>query len=74
MMGASAQRDQSCCDKTRNNRSGALKRGEAFALEHSKLLAKGKHFEASVGAAADEHPNHGQEGGMRARIKPCNTA
>jgi len=32
-----------------------------FALEHSKLLAKGKHFEGGVGAAADEHPNHGQE-------------
>jgi hypothetical protein len=30
-------------------------------LEHSKLLAKGEHFEGSVGAAADEHPNHDQE-------------
>ena len=32
-----------------------------FPLEHSKLLAKGKHLEGSVGAAADEHPNHDQE-------------
>jgi hypothetical protein len=35
--------------------------GRGVWLEHSKLLAKGKHFEASVGVAADEHPNHGQE-------------
>ena len=27
LMSASAKRDQSCCNKTRNNRSGALKRG-----------------------------------------------
>jgi hypothetical protein len=61
MMSASARRDQSCCNKTRNNRSGALKRAEAFALEHSKLFAKGEHFEGDLSAAADEHPNQGQE-------------
>ena len=36
-------------------------RSGPLPLEHSKLLAKGKHFEGSVGAAADEHPNHHQE-------------
>jgi hypothetical protein len=61
MMSASAQRDQSCCNKTQNNRSGALKRGRGRLRLSPKLLAKGKHFEASVSAAADEHPNHGQE-------------
>ena len=36
-------------------------RSGPLPLEHSKLLAKGKHFEGIVGAAADEHPNHDQE-------------
>jgi hypothetical protein len=36
-------------------------RSGPLPLEHSKLLAKGKHFEGSLGAAADEHPNHDQE-------------
>jgi len=36
-------------------------RSGPLPLEHSKLLAKGEHFEGSVGAAADEHPNHDQE-------------
>jgi hypothetical protein len=36
-------------------------RSGPLPLEHSKLLAKGKYFEGSVGAAADEHPNYDQE-------------
>ena len=31
-----------------------------FPLEHSKLLAKGKHFEGGAGAVPDEHLNHGK--------------
>jgi hypothetical protein len=31
-----------------------------FALEPPSCW-RGKHFEASVGGAADEYPNHGQE-------------
>jgi hypothetical protein len=41
----------------RRNEAGA----RTFPLEHPKLLAKGKHVEGGVGAAADEHPNQGQE-------------
>ena len=36
-------------------------RSGRLPLEHPKLLAKGKHSEDSVGAAADKHPNHDQE-------------
>ena len=36
-------------------------RSGPLPLEHCKLLTKGQHFEGSVGAAADEHPNHDQE-------------
>ena len=50
-----SQQDPEQTDPTHPARSGPLR------LEHSKLLAKGKHFEGSVGAAADEHPNHDQE-------------
>ena len=36
-------------------------RSGPLLLEHSKLLAKAKHFEGRLGAAADEQPNHDQE-------------
>ena len=61
MMSASAQRDQSCCTRHRIL-VRALKLGSRpLPLEHSKLLAKGEYFEGCLGAAADEHSNHGQE-------------
>jgi hypothetical protein len=45
-------------------------RSGPLPLEHSKLLAKGKHFEGSVCGC---RRTSGKRGGMRKRINRCST-